>query len=97
MSNEEQPQIIADAINPDPEIRYAINEAYRRKHLDYMKVKVECPTCGQITARSNMTTHRRSKRHIQVTERIRLEKAKHLDLGKVQEAVLEAMKELKLI
>ena len=37
-------------------------ENTRKKNIQYMLEKVECP-CGTITARSNMTTHRRTNKH----------------------------------
>ena len=41
---------------------YNTNPEYRKKHLKYMKTKIQCP-CGAKTARANMTTHRKSKKH----------------------------------
>lgn len=33
---------------------------YRKRHLDYMKQKINCPICGLYTSRAYMTRHRRT-------------------------------------
>lgn len=42
--------------------KYRSDEEYRKKHMEYMKQKVEC-NCGFFTSRSNMTRHLRSSNH----------------------------------
>ncbi len=42
---------------------YHSDPAYRKRHLDYVTVKVPCPDCGTITARANMSKHRLTKKH----------------------------------
>ena len=37
-------------------------EEKRLKHYKYMQERVQCP-CGTETARCNMSTHRKSKKH----------------------------------
>lgn len=41
---------------------YYKNPEFRKRHLAYMSEKVECQ-CGFMTARNNMTRHKRSRNH----------------------------------
>lgn len=47
--------------------KYRTDPEYKKKHLNYMKKKVEC-TCGFITSRSNMSRHKRSRNHLSHVE-----------------------------
>ena len=53
--------------NPQPnktfKERYQQDVEYRKKHVNYMMTKVPCNGCGFVTARCNMTRHRRSRNH----------------------------------
>lgn len=48
-------------------------ETNRLKHLDYCKQKVKCKDCGGLYTRSNVTKHRKTKKH-QLGEIIQNEK-----------------------
>lgn len=41
---------------------YYADEAFRERHLAYMKERVHCE-CGFETARNNMSKHRKSRNH----------------------------------
>ena len=41
--------------------KYYENEDFRTKHLEYMKEKVPCSECGFVTARANMSAHKKSR------------------------------------
>jgi len=41
---------------------YYDNPEYRKKHKEYILTKVQCG-CGTITARCNMSHHRKTKKH----------------------------------
>jgi hypothetical protein len=41
---------------------YYSDPAYKQRHLEYIKQKVPCK-CGVITARNNMSTHKKTKKH----------------------------------
>ena len=42
---------------------YYSDPQYRQRHLDYLMMKIPCPGCGIVTARSNMHKHRSTKKH----------------------------------
>lgn len=42
---------------------YNTHPEYRKKHLEKLKEKVECPICHIFTARANMTTHKKTTKH----------------------------------
>ena len=48
---------------------YYADEAFRARHSSYMMEKVPCPDgCGTMTARCNMTKHRRTSKHIKFVQ-----------------------------
>ncbi len=90
-------------IEPEPENQkpkkifkdYYADPEYRRKHLDRMKEKVECPDCGHITARANLTKHKRSKVHQQKAasnQKNTIIIRKELDMEKLKEIFFNVMK-----
>lgn len=42
---------------------YYINPEYKEKHLTYIKEKINCPGCGALVMRCNMSKHKKSKVH----------------------------------
>lgn len=40
---------------------YQEDPEYRRRHLDKLMEKVECPKCGVSIGRCNMTRHQKSR------------------------------------
>lgn len=57
-----------DYYNNDPE--------FRKKHLDKLKEKIECP-CGFITARCNLSRHKKS--HIHINKMLKINRIKELE------------------
>jgi len=39
-----------------------VNQEKKEQHKQYMLEKIKCP-CGTVTARCNMTTHRKTNKH----------------------------------
>ena len=42
---------------------YYQNPEFKKRQLDYSKTKIECLDCGHLTARSNMTKHKKGRIH----------------------------------
>ena len=62
---------------------YYSDPIYKKKHLDHMKQKVPC-VCGVITARCNMSHHKKTEKHHKLIIKHKLQeyedKLKHLKL-----------------
>jgi len=41
--------------------KYDNDPVFKANHLKYIKEKINCPHCGKITSRSNLSSHRKSK------------------------------------
>ena len=44
---------------------YYADPEYRRKHLEYVKTRVECEGCGAMVPRSGTTAHKTTRKHKQ--------------------------------
>lgn len=77
-----------DYYNNDPE--------FRRKHLEKLKEKVECE-CGFVTARSNLSRHKKSHLHIEKMEEIEEEKENIIKKKELEKKLEKMMKELEKI
>ena len=62
---------------------YYSDPIYKEKHLEYIKQKVPC-VCGVITARCNMSHHKKTEKHQKLIKTHKLQeyedKLKHLKL-----------------
>lgn len=47
--------------------KYYQNPEFKEKHLTYIKEKVSCPDCGEMTARANLTRHKKTLKHQKLT------------------------------
>ncbi len=47
---------------------YHKSEEYKQKHLSYIKQKIACPLCDHMTARANLTKHKKGKLHKRLLE-----------------------------
>ena len=76
---------------------YYDDPKYRKKHLDYMKQKIQCE-CDVITRRCNMSKHRKTAAHIKWVEENNKYKVKYLPrVKKLKEKVEKINDELKYI
>lgn len=60
---------------------YYADPEYRRKHLAYISERVKCNDCGIETARCNMSKHKKTVKHIKISE-ARREISYYIDLKK---------------
>ena len=42
-------------------LKYYADPEYKKRHLAHMYTKINCPDCGHLTSRSNMSKHRKSR------------------------------------
>lgn len=71
--------------------KYSTDEEFKKRHLAYVKEKIECE-CGKMIARSNMVTHKKSHLHI---NRCKVKEAENMKEKEVEdETDLEEMKKL---
>ena len=47
--------------------KYDNDPVFKANHLKYIKEKINCPHCGKITSRSNLSSHRKSKVCLKLT------------------------------
>ncbi len=75
---------------------YYANPEYRRRHLDEIMAKVECPVCNSKVARCNMSKHSRTKKHQKlaqvVAEKPAVQNSKGLTPHQIAKIVLELIK-----
>lgn len=69
---------------------YYANPEYRKKHLEYISGKVQCPQCETMVARCNLSKHRQSMKH-KKNDGLR-QKNKEIDLNKMTEIILNVLK-----
>jgi len=60
---------------------------FKKKHLEYIMTKVNCPECNHSYSRCNLAKHKQSKKHQK-----RVVVGKEVKLTKFQEAFLQFMK-----
>ena len=68
-------------------------EEKRRKHYEYMSEKVSCE-CGTITARNNMSHHRKSKKHLKFVEENKNSENKIKEMNEKINLILERLEKL---
>ena len=62
---------------------------YKKNHLEYVMTKVECPQCGVMCSRCNLTKHKKSKKHRKHEEAIEKQnEMKASEFDKIHEAFL---------
>lgn len=72
---------------------YYSDPEYRRNHLAYMSVKVECLVCKTMVARCNMTKHKRTLKHQRIQQVIDERVPKDdIDASKIKELFDDAVK-----
>lgn len=42
---------------------YSSNPEFQQKHRDYVRQKIVCPDCNKEVSRSNLSAHKRAKKH----------------------------------
>ena len=82
---------------------YYQDAEYRKRHLDYIKEKVQC-SCGCITARCNMSVHKKTAKHINIMKQLEKKKQEQIDKKrlKIEQVIISNLslltyKELKRI
>lgn len=72
---------------------YYAEPEYKARHLAHMMTKIPCSGCGLITSRSNMSKHRKSRRHQQVVASMQNAIVKkELDVDKLKDVFLQLIK-----
>jgi hypothetical protein len=61
---------------------YHNDSEFRKRHLDKLKEKVECE-CGFVTARCNLSRHKKSHLHIEKIEKIKRKNELERELEKI--------------
>lgn len=75
MTDKDKYKTFVDYYHSDPE--------FRQKHLDKLKEKIICE-CGFVTARCNLSRHRKSHLHINKIEKINRIKELEAELKKLK-------------
>lgn len=76
---------------------YDGNPEFREKHKDYVRQKINCPDCNKPVARSNLSAHRRTKKHAKLVNKYNEERMKNDNEQRLLKEIEELKKKLNSI
>jgi hypothetical protein len=72
---------------------YYQDPEFKRRHIEKLKEKVECP-CGMVVTKSNMSQHRKTKKHVKLIAQKEKEIEDNKELELKQRAMMQALMKL---
>jgi hypothetical protein len=84
-------------------VKYHGDPEFKRRHLEYISQKIQCPECKQMVVRSHITRHRLTKYHrfaiekeAELRRELDAERVKQLDMEQLREMMVEYIRKGKV-